>query len=170
MKRLLVVVDMQNDFIGGALAAPNSLRAVRFAKELIEREAERGTEIVYTQDLHGADYLSTREGRHLPVPHAIAGSGGEAIADGLYRAGAKVFKKSVFASAELSRYAQEQAFDEVILCGICTDICVISNALLLRSALPEAEIYVAENACAGSTAERHAQAVEVMKSCQINLI
>ncbi len=170
MKRLLVVVDMQNDFIGGALAAPNSLCAERAAKELIEQEAAKGTEIVYTQDLHGTDYLFTREGRHLPVPHAIAGSGGEKIADELYRARAKIFKKSVFASAELAAYAKKQAFDEVVLCGICTDICVISNALLLRSALPEAEIFVAEKACAGSTDERHAQAIEVMKSCHINIV
>ena len=170
MKKLLVIVDMQNDFVDGALAASGGIDAVRSARALIEKEHQQGTQIVFTKDWHGANYLETQEGKRLPVPHCIAGTRGAELYDGLYLKDAKVFEKSAFASLELARFVRDEGFDEVLFAGICTDICVVSNALLVKAYCPEARVAVYASACAGTTKENHLAALQTLRSCQIDIL
>lgn len=163
MKKLLVVVDMQRDFVTGALGTPEARAIVPRVKQL----AESAEEVVYTADTHSENYLKTREGRFLPVPHCIAGTAGHEILPELYRPGAKVFEKPAFGSLDLMDYVKEGGYTDVTLCGVCTDICVVSNALLIKAALPEADVRVVASACAGVSPEKHAAALLTMASCQI---
>ncbi len=163
VKRLLVVVDMQHDFVDGALGSEAAQAAVPAVKALVAQAEE----VVYTQDTHGEDYLDTHEGKLLPVPHCIRGSAGWEILPGLYRSGARIFEKNTFGSLALAEYAA--AFDEITLCGVCTDICVVSNALLIRAFAPEARVRVVSAACAGTSPEAHEAALLTMKSCQIEI-
>ena len=170
MKKLLVIVDMQNDFVDGALAANGGKEAVKRARALIGKEAAQGTQIVFTKDLHGNNYLETQEGKRLPVPHCIAGTQGAELYEGLYLQGAKVFEKDTFASLELAYFVRDEHFDEVLFAGICTDICVVSNALLVKAHCPETHLAVCASACAGTTQENHLAALQTMKSCQIDIL
>ena len=170
MKKLLVIVDMQNDFVDGSLAASGGKEAVLNARALIEKERAQGTQIVFTRDLHGDNYLETQEGKRLPVPHCMAGTKGAQFYEGIFCAGAKVFEKDTFASKELAHFVHEGNFDEVLFAGICTDICVVSNALLVKARCPETRIAVFASACAGTTKENHLAALQVMKSCQIDIL
>ena len=129
-----------------------------------------GEEVVYTADTHPENYLQTREGRLLPVPHCIKGTAGWEILPEVYKAGAKVFEKPTFGSLELMDYVKAGGYTEITLCGVCTDICVVSNALLIKAALPEAEVRVVSSACAGVTPEKHTAALETMRSCQISVL
>ena len=161
---------MQNDFVDGALAASGGIDAVRNARALIENERSLGSQIVFTKDLHGDNYLKTQEGKRLPVPHCIAGTQGAELYEGLYINGAKVFEKDAFASVELARFIRNEGFDEVLLAGICTDICVVSNALLVKAYCPEVRVAVYASACAGTTKENHLAALQTMRSCQIDIL
>lgn len=169
MKKLLVVVDLQKDFVNGALGAEGGSDALENALALIGRERARGTEVVFTKDLHGKNYLHTQEGKRLPVPHCIAGTAGAEFAEGVLIGDAKVFEKETFASIALGEYAKAGAYDEILFAGICTDICVVSNALLVKAFCPNARIAVASSACAGTTRENHRAALGVMKRCQIDI-
>ena len=170
MKKLLVIVDMQNDFVDGALGAEGGNDAVQNARALIKQERAQGTTVVFTKDVHGDNYLDTQEGKRLPVPHCIAGTAGAQISAELNCDGAKVFEKPTFASLELAEYARREGFDEIVFAGICTDICVVSNALLIKAYCPEARIAVHASACAGTTRENHNAALQVMKCCQIDIL
>lgn len=163
MKKLLVVVDMQRDFVTGSLGTPEA-RAIVPAVGALVKSAEH---VVYTADTHGADYLQTREGRFLPVPHCVKGTAGWEILPEVYAAGAPVIEKGTFGSYDLVGFIREGEFCDITFCGVCTDICVVSNALLVKAAFPEAEVRVIANACAGVTPEKHACALETMASCQI---
>ena len=123
---------------------------------------------LYTQDTHGGDYLETHEGKLLPVPHCIRCTAGWEIVPQLFRRGARVFEKGTFGSVPLAEYAA--GYGEITLCGVCTDICVVSNALLIRAFAPEAGVRVAASACAGTSPEAHQAALLTMKSCQIEII
>ena len=169
MKRLLVVVDMQNDFVSGALGSPAAEAVVPAVKEIISCALKEGWRVVYTQDTHGEDYLSTNEGRRLPVLHCIKGSHGWEIVSELKPLRGRVFEKGAFGSIALAEYARDNEYGEITLSGVCTDICVISNALLLKAYCPEADVRVAASACAGTTAENHAAALIAMKSCQVEI-
>ena len=169
MKKLLVVVDLQNDFVSGSLKAEGGEEAAVAVRALIERERAQGSEIVYTKDLHGDNYLKTQEGKRLPVPHCIRGTHGAEFADGIYLKGAKVFEKETFASIALAEYARRGNYDEILFAGICTDICVVSNALLVKAYCPQARVAVCSSACAGTTRENHLSALNVMKCCQIDI-
>lgn len=169
MKRLLVIVDLQNDFVSGSLKAEGAETALKNARSLIERERAMGTEIVFTKDTHDENYLRTQEGRRLPVPHCITNTHGIRFAEGVYSENAKVFEKNTFASVALGEFARDRQFDEIIFAGICTDICVISNALLVKAFCPQARIAVISSACAGTTKENHLSALNVMRSCQIDI-
>lgn len=164
IRRLLVVVDMQRDFVDGALGSEAARKIVPAVQALVA-EAD---EVVYTQDTHEENYLDTHEGKFLPVPHCIRGTEGHEILPEVFRAGARVFEKSTFGSASLAGYAVR--YDEITLCGVCTDICVVSNALLIRAFAPEAGVRVAASACAGTSPEAHQAALLTMKSCQIEII
>lgn len=174
--RFLVVVDMQNDFIDGVLGTPEA-RAI--LPKVIEKVAAFDGEIVATMDSHGKDYLETQEGTLLPIKHCICGERGWDMPDKLYQVmekdnWASTFSKGTFGSVRLAEYLRavndaRAKIDEVILVGLCTDICVISNAMLIKAFLPEVKITVDAACCAGVTPESHNNALAAMKMCQINI-
>lgn len=166
---LLVVVDMQKDFVTGALGTREAERALAKAAELVKRKRAEGAEIVFTLDTHGEDYLHTQEGRHLPVPHCIRGTDGWQLCESLAREEGKRFEKPCFGSVSLAEYVRAGGYKKVTLCGVCTDICVVSNALLVKAYCPETEVSVVREACAGVTPERHEAAIATMESCQIGI-
>ena len=168
MKKLLIVVDMQNDFITGALGSADAVSIIPTVRAEIEKRGAQGWEIAYTRDTHAQDYLSTQEGKRLPVEHCVKGTHGWEIADGLY-VGGKVFDKPVFGSCELGEYVKAGNYTAVELIGVCTDICVISNALLIKAYAPETRVSVKAEACAGVTQESHQTALKAMQGCQIDI-
>ena len=181
MTDMLIVVDMQRDFISGSLGSAEARAIVPAVATRIRRAAEEGTQVVFTLDTHDADYMETREGRFLPVPHCIQGSEGWALEPEIAREckrGMISFEKPTFGSTALAHHVAAAAGAKgcvngkglcVELCGVCTDICVVSNALLLKAALPEADIMVDSALCAGVTPEKHAAALETLRSCQVEV-
>ena len=172
MRKILVVVDMQNDFIDGALGTPEALAVVENVKLKIREY--RPQDIFVTMDTHGPDYLETQEGRKLPVMHCIKGTEGWQIRPDVAEllGGARVFEKPTFGSTALAREISEIAAEEdteIEIIGLCTDICVVSNALLLKAAMPEVTIYVDPGCCAGVTPESHEAALKTMQMCQIQM-
>lgn len=178
--KYLVVVDMQNDFIDGSLGTPEAKSIVGNVAQKI-REFDGG--IVATFDTHDAEYLNTQEGKMLPVMHCVDGTSGyeincdveaaclDAISAGK---GVDVFTKPTFGSKKLAEwmydmYNDGKQIEEIVLVGLCTDICVISNALLLKAFLPEVKITVDAACCAGVTPQSHENALKAMKMCQINI-
>ena len=171
MKKLLIVVDMQNDFITGALGSKQAQAIVPYVKAKIEQYKKEGHKVLLTRDTHFENYLSTQEGKNLPVPHCIKGTDGHLIAKELNAEGCEVFDKLSFGSIELAKRITELAkgCDEIELCGLCTDICVVSNALILKAQLPETKVVVDAKACAGVTDESHKAALLTMKMCQVEV-
>ena len=174
MKKVLVVIDMQNDFIDGALGTDEAVKIVGSVAEKI-REYE-GQTVFATRDTHEENYLETAEGRHLPVPHCIRGTKGweirPEIAGALAQADAQVIDKPTFGSEVLARKLQKMAEQEELsieLVGLCTDICVVSNALLIKAKLPETPLRVDPACCAGVTRKSHAAALLTMKMCQVDV-
>lgn len=173
MRKILIVIDMQNDFIDKALGTPEAEAIVEAVKEKIQ--AFPPADVFATMDTHGEDYLNTQEGKYLPVPHCIKGSEGWEIRADLKEplAGAKVYEKPTFGSTQLAKDLLEISKAEEIeleLIGLCTDICVVSNALLLKAYMPEVTISVDAACCAGVTPEKHLAALETMRSCQIQVV
>ena len=176
MRNILVVVDMQNDFIDGALGTEEAQNIVTAAADKIRNFQG---DIYGTLDTHGENYLDTQEGRNLPVTHCIYGEDGWALNGEILQALAETkaevhdfCKKGAFGSRELGDVLAEACGTEdcrIELIGLCTDICVISNAMILKSVLPEAEIMIDAKCCAGVTPESHANALEAMKACQIKI-
>lgn len=166
--RTLIVVDMQNDFIDGALGTKEAQAIVPNVKKKIEEYKARGDEIIFTRDTHYTDYLKTNEGKHLPVEHCISGTRGWIIADAVNHPGYKHINKITFGYT-LWDYELEGT-ENIELVGLCTDICVVSNALILKSQFPNANITVDASCCAGVTPESHQAALTVMKMCQIDVI
>lgn len=169
--KILIVVDMQKDFISGTLGTPE-------AQAILPKVADKlrafDGEVIFTRDTHTRDYLSTQEGKNLPVEHCIKGTDGwqidaslTTIRDGM------VIDKPTFGSTELASYLaalhEREAIERITLVGLCTDICVISNALLIKATLPEVEIVVDASCCAGVTPESHRNALNAMKMCQIKI-
>lgn len=165
MKKTLIVVDMQNDFIDMALGTPEAVAIVPKVKAKIQEYLAAGHEVLYTRDTHGEDYLQTPEGQKLPVPHCIRGTKGWEIADGLYAEGCRILDKPNFGWPHWGR----EQLEEVELVGLCTDICVVSNALILKAVFPEAVVKVDARCCAGVTPATHAAALATMKMCQIDV-
>ena len=168
-KRLLAVIDMQNDFIRGALGTAEAQGIVQNVRERILAAKEAGEEIVYTRDTHANDYLSTSEGKKLPVPHCIEGSSGWQIADEIPVFG-EVIDKPTFGSVRLAEKIKSGGYESVELIGLCTDICVISNALLAKAFSPETRICVRADCCAGVTPVSHGNALAAMRACQIEIV
>ena len=176
MKKILIAVDLQNDFIDGALGTKEAEAIVPAAAARIREYRKEGAEIIATLDTHGEDYMQTREGKKLPVPHCIRGTEGwqlnpvirEALGD------CTLVEKPTFGSVSLPELVRERIGQDenvtIELLGLCTDICVVSNALLLKAAFPEAEIWVSSACCAGVTPEKHRAALETMASCQIDIL
>ena len=167
MKKLLIVIDMQNDFITGTLGSPQAQAILPSVKAKIEMYKQDGSRVIFTRDTHHDDYLSTQEGKFLPVVHCIEGTEGHLIAGELDTAGCELFDKPTFGSLELAKRVAEGGYDEIELCGLCTDICVVSNAIILKAQLPEAKVIVDPKCCAGVTEESHEAALLTMKMCQV---
>lgn len=166
MKRTLIVVDMQNDFIDGSLGTPEAVAIVGKVKQKINEYKERGDEVIFTRDTHGEDYLDTPEGKKLPVVHCVKGTDGWQISDKLDATGCDIIDKPSFGWTKWN----ERSFESIELVGLCTDICVVSNALILKAFFPDAEITVDASCCAGVTPVTHSAALATMKMCQINVI
>ena len=166
MKKTLIVVDMQNDFIDMALGTPEAVAIVPAVKAKIQDYVNRGDEVIFTRDTHGEDYLNTPEGKKLPVPHCIKGTKGWEIADGLYVPGAKIIDKPNFGWP----HWDEEKLEAVELIGLCTDICVVSNALIIKAMHPDAAVTVDKTCCAGVTVASHEAALTTMTMCQIDVI
>lgn len=174
MKHLLVVVDIQKDFVDGALGTAEAVAIVENAAKKIR---EFDGEIFVTYDTHFENYMETAEGSKLPVPHCIKGTEGwelnADIADALADKDYTAVEKITFGSTELPEFVKKAVGDEdfdVTLIGLCTDICVVSNALILKANFPEKEVYVDAACCAGVTVDTHNAALATMKMCQINVI
>ncbi len=166
MKKTLVVVDMQNDFIDGSLGTKEARAIIPDVKAKIQEYRARGDQIIFTRDTHYSDYLQTQEGQNLPVEHCIENTRGWQIADEVDIPDCEHVNKNAFGSCELHKYIQGA---EVELIGLCTGICVISNALVLKAFLPELKITVDAACCACVTPESHRNALEAMKLCQIHV-
>ena len=177
--KILVVVDCQNDFISGSLGSKEAQAIVPNVVEKI-MSLEDDDCLVLTQDEHYSDYLKTQEGTNLLVKHCIFNTDGIEINTDIMRAinekadGYRVYHKSTFGSLEMANvsydYARTEEVDSIEFVGLCTDICVISNALIMKTFLPQVEIVVDASCCAGVTPESHKAALTVMKSCQIKVI
>lgn len=169
MKKLLLVVDMQNDFISGSLGCAGSEEIVPRIKQLIQRFDKQGQKILFTKDTHGAEYLATVEGRKLPVLHCQKNTWGWEIVDGLRddATEANTVEKNGFGSLALTSLLKD--YDKIIIVGICTDICVITNAMMLRAAFPNKQIKVLEDCCWGLSRESHRRALEQMQVCTIEI-
>lgn len=165
MKKTLLVIDMQNDFIDMALGTKEAVSIVPKVKDKIKEYIQTGNEVIFTRDTHSEDYLKTTEGKHLPVPHCIKGTKGWQIADGLYVEGCKIIDKPNFGWP----HWESEAFEEVEIVGLCTDICVISNALIIKATFPDASVKVDANCCAGVTVETHEAALKTMAMCQVEI-
>lgn len=172
---VLIVVDMQNDFVSGALGTKEAVDVVPYVVGRTVDGINRGETILFTRDSHEACYMETQEGRNLPVPHCIRGTEGWEIIPQLteYVVGRTTLDKPAFGSAELGRILVEmngkEPIRKITLIGLCTDICVISNALLVKAFLPEVPVVVDAQCCAGVTPESHANALAAMRMCQITV-
>ncbi|MBR4573400.1 MAG: cysteine hydrolase [Lachnospiraceae bacterium] len=168
---LLVVVDMQNDFIDGSLGTKE---AESLISDMADYISNWGARIVFTRDTHGKDYLSTLEGKKLPVEHCIKDTDGwqirKELTDAATGKDVTIIDKPTFGSLDLQEYVKNGGFDTIKFCGVCTGICVISNVLLAKAASHETNIQVIERLCACVTPESHKTAIEAMKTCQIDVI
>ncbi len=169
MKQYLIVIDMQKDFIDGALGTPEAVAILPRVKEKIAAAKRNGTCIIFTRDTHEENYLLTNEGRHLPVAHCIKGTEGWQIHPELDTEGALTIDKPTFGYLNWQKYISNAPELSVELIGLCTDICVVSNALILKALFPEAKISVDSAACAGVTPESHNAALFTMKMCQVEV-
>ena len=183
--KFLVVIDMQNDFCTGALKNDDAVAVIPFIKAQIEHARKTGTKIIYTRDTHGSDYMETIEGKHLPVPHCIKDTKGWEIVDELapkgnvlvYNPGVPVrfdannvdivINKTHFGFDDWKRFIPEDS--EVTIVGTCTDICVSSNALAMKT-IEGVEVTILAEGCAGLTKEKHEHALDIMTSCQCRVI
>lgn len=172
MKKLLVVVDMQNDFIDGSLGTSE---AVAIVPNVVEKIENWDGDIIATQDTHFLNYLETKEGNYLPIIHCVVNTLGHKINEEVFSTlinthNFATLNKTTFGSTALPELIRGLGYDYIELVGLCTDICVISNALLLKANYPEIDIAVDANCCAGVTPESHAAAIQTMKMCQIEII
>ena len=171
MKKLLIVVDMQKDFVDGALG---SKEAVAIVDNVVEKIENHDGDIIVTYDTHPVNYPETQEGKNLPVPHCIKGTDGwklnKKVQAAVDKKGFKAIEKPTFGSTELPEYIKENYNPdeiEIELIGLCTDICVVSNALLMKANFPETKVSVDANCCAGVTPDSHNAALLTMKMCQV---
>lgn len=171
--KALIVVDMQNDFIDGALGTPEAEAIVDKVKAKIEAYRQNSDAVVFTRDTHQENYMETQEGKKLPVPHCIEGSDGWQIRAELEPDEEKVIDKPTFGSYELvetlKELDEETPLESIELVGLCTDICVISNAIMIKAAFLEIPVIVDASCCAGVSPASHDNALEAMGMCQIEV-
>ena len=166
--KYLIVVDMQVDFITGSLGSP---LATAIVPNVVEKVKNFEGKVIFTRDTHFDDYMQTQEGKKLPVPHCIKDTAGWQICEELLPYVDTVVDKVTFGSVELPQVIRDfgQPVDRIELCGLCTDICVISNGMILKAAFPEASISVDASCCAGVSVESHNTALNAMKAVQIDI-
>lgn len=172
MQDILLVIDMQNDFVTGVLG---TAEAAAIVPSLREKILAHSGKVYFTRDTHEADYMDTREGKYLPVPHCIRGTDGWQIIPELASLPCSgIIDKPTFGSVELQQLMmaehERDPICSVTLTGVCTDICVISNAMLIKAALPEVDVVIDASCCAGVTPESHKTALAAMKACQIKIL
>ena len=172
MKKILIVVDMQKDFVDGALGTKEAMGIV---DKVVDKINNHNGDIIVTYDTHEENYMDTQEGKNLPVPHCIKGTDGwkldKKVQEALDKKEYKVIEKPTFGSTELPQYIKENYIpDEIELIGLCTDICVVSNALLLKANFLETMVMVDAACCAGVTPESHNAALTTMKMCQVKVV
>lgn len=188
--KILVVVDVQTDFESGSLGTTEAQAAIPSIVNKVEQCGNEGYIVIATQDTHDGDYLETNEGKHLPVIHTVQGTAGwdivPAVKEALDKYQPRYVRKNTFGSLDLSREIKNALLNagtikavaakadkgkglKIVVIGFCTDICVITNVLLLKTAFPEAEIIVDSKCCAGVTPEAHEAALTVMRSCQVTV-
>lgn len=165
MKKTLIVIDMQNDFVTDVLGTPEAVAILPRVKAKIQAARAAGDEIIFTRDTHTESYAETQEGKRLPVPHCIKETHGWELVPGLWQEGERIIDKPSFGYTGWG----ELDLEAVELIGVCTDICVVSNALILKATFPEITVSVDASCCAGVTPEAHAAALAVMKSCQVEV-
>lgn len=165
--KFLIVVDMQNDFISGSLGSEQALAIV---PNVVEKVKSFDGQIIFTRDTHYEDYLTTQEGVNLPVKHCIKNTEGWQICNELSPFAKTVVDKETFGCIDLPKILSDYGeVDEIELCGLCTDICVISNAMIVKSAFPSAKVTVDSSCSAGVTNESHQTALDAMKAVQITI-
>lgn len=160
--RMTIVVDMQNDFVSGALGTSEAMDII---PNLVEKLKKIDNDLIFTQDTHKENYLETEEGKRLPIIHCIKKTPGWEIINEIkpFTAKGTVIEKAAFGSTRLPSMLKK--YDEIELCGLCTDVCVISNALLIKAFYPDKTIIIDSACCAGVTPESHQAALLVMKNC-----
>ena len=167
--KILVVVDMQNDFIDGALGTPEAVEIVPYVKQVIQNFDGK---VLFTRDTHFSNYMDTQEGKNLPVPHCILGTSGWEIRpelDALRTT--EAIDKLTFGSSQLPEILKkEENIESITFIGLCTDICVISNVMITKAFFPEVPLIVDAKACAGVTPESHKNALAAMKMCQVTIV
>lgn len=169
--KVLAIIDMQKDFIDGALGTKEAVAIVPKVAARLAQARVDGETVAFTRDTHHADYLSTQEGRKLPVPHCLEGTDGWQIDAALAVEDAPVFDKPGFGSPALIEYLRSlPALEGVEFIGLCTDICVITNAMMTKGALPEVPLSVRADCCAGVTPKSHETALQAMRMCQISIV
>lgn len=184
MCKVLVVVDMQNDFISGSLGTEDAKKIVPNVVNKIKEYNSEGNLVIFTKDTHEYNYLKTQEGRNLPIEHCIKDTWGWKVEDSCRKAWKETrnvvitgnlrntFYKDTFGSIELAEFIKDSYdfIDEVEFCGLCSEICVISNVALVKAFCPELKIKVDANCCAGVTPEKHKEALSVMESIQVEIV
>ena len=173
MKQALIVVDYQNDFVTGALGFPEAAQLEQPICRKMDAILREGGDLIFTFDTHGADYLQTVEGQNLPVPHCLKGSEGWQLygqAAAYQSRAVRCFEKETFGSLQLAEYLKSQQYDRAELCGVVSHICVISNAVLAKAALPQAEIVVDASCTAGSSDQLHQEALDLMAGLHMTIV
>lgn len=176
MKKTLIVIDMQNDFIDGSLGTKEAVAIVPNVLDKIKASKDAGDRIIFTRDTHFENYMDTQEGKKLPVKHCIKGTDGWQIREGLCEAAydnkeeATIIDKKSFGFTDWKGILGNDYDGEIELIGLCTDICVVSNALIIKALYPEARVSVDSKCCAGVTPVLHDSALKTMGSCQVDII
>ena len=173
MKKCIIVVDYQNDFVSGALGFPGAEKLESVIVEKLKTYIKDGHDIIFTLDTHMSDYLETQEGKRLPIVHCIDNSFGHNVygrVNDYLKHAKKVFRKSTYGSLELGDFLSKQAYDEIEVVGLVTNICVISNVIIAKAALPEARIVVDMNACNSYNESLHQQTLNILEGMHIDII
>jgi len=172
MMKILLVVDVQNDFVTGSLGTAEAQAIIPAVKEKIKQRREASSPVIFTRDTHGEDYLDTPEGKKLPVPHCIYGTKGWELVDGLSEDDC-ILDKKTFGMADIynkiTDHIDGAEIESIEIIGLCTDICVITNALIIKTSAPDVPVIVDPAACAGVTPATHEAALKVMQMCQIDI-
>ena len=168
--KTLIVIDMQNDFVTGVLGSKEAVAVLPNVKRKIDAYLAAGDEVIFTRDTHEENYLETNEGRHLPVPHCVKGTDGWQVVKEIDWPACKRIDKLTFGYIHWAEQFKDSRISGIEIIGVCTDICVISNALILKAVFPEIDIIVDASCCAGVTPETHRASLTAMKACQVNVI